>query len=70
MEPELSIFRCLTVAFCVLVVSTASCTAHQNYLENETIAKSSDSAATACAIASTERKNTPFCVEIAKAHKQ
>lgn len=66
MDESVNFMRCITAGFCVLVVSVASCTAHQNRLETDAIAKAANPAQAACAFAGPDRQKTAFCVEIAR----
>jgi hypothetical protein len=66
MDNDNTLLRCLATAFCTLVVSVASCTAHQNYLETAVVAKAANPAAVECAFSGTDRQHTAFCIEAAK----
>jgi hypothetical protein len=66
MNEEINFWRCVAGAFMVLVVSVASCTAHQNYIEGQVVAKSANPAATECAFSGSDKQHSAFCVEVAK----
>jgi hypothetical protein len=50
----------------VIAISTASCTAHQDYVQTQALAKSANPAALQCGFAGKEAQTTAFCAETAK----
>ncbi|HTJ16511.1 MAG TPA: hypothetical protein VL494_06980 [Steroidobacteraceae bacterium] len=59
-------WKCAAVTLSVIAISTASCTAHQDYVQTQALAKSANPAALQCGFAGKEAQTTAFCAETAK----
>jgi hypothetical protein len=60
------IWRCVAAVAMTTIASVAGCTAHENYVQTEVLAKAINPAAVQCAFGDSQEKNSPFCIEVAK----
>jgi hypothetical protein len=59
-------WKCAAAFLIVVAISTASCTAHQNYVQTEAMQKSQNPAAVQCSFGDKDTKGSAFCLEVAK----
>ncbi|SOY65608.1 exported hypothetical protein [Cupriavidus phytorum] len=59
-------WKCAATVVCVLILTAGGCTAHQNRLQAEVIAKAPNPALMQCSFNDGDRKSSAFCVEVAR----
>lgn len=59
-------WKCAAGAIGVVALSVASCTAHQDYVQTQVLAKAANPAALQCAFGDRDTKVSAFCLEAAK----
>lgn len=66
MDDFVMFWKCLAAVVCVLIVTGGACTAHQNKLQADVMAKSANPALLQCSFDDEQRKSSAFCVEVAR----
>ncbi|WP_454751663.1 hypothetical protein [Cupriavidus necator] len=59
-------WKCATAVVCTLIVTAGGCTAHQNRLQADVIAKAPNPALMQCSFRGEDKASSAFCVEVAR----